>query len=508
MPASHPMEGHAQVKSLLSVNSHELDAVLECARSAAKAYCNYGRSEVDYIVRAVADAAGRNARQLAEKAVRETGFGVIEDKAAKNEALSYGFVREYGHFDFATHRVDEGKKLLLNPIPAGVILAVTPSTSPVANLYFKVLSSLLTRNAVVISPHPAAVNTGIEAARILGDAAIQAGAPEGVVQILEKPSVPLVEAAMSDPRVNLILATGGSAVVRAAYRSGTPAIGVGPGNAPVLVDETADLERAADEILASKTFDNSVLCTAESVLIVVESVAARLNELLGRRGAYICNSDETARLRRYMYPGGKFNTEVVGRPAQEIARSAGINVPAEKRLLLAPFTRLHGDEPFTHEKLSPVLATFVVTNFHEALSAAESLIDIVGVGHSAVIHSCDPQRVLDFTYRLPVHRVAVNVGGSLGNAGVGTALAVTMSVGTGFVGGSSLGENLSPDHLVQWKRAAYALDAEFPPFDSLVPNRLASHGRSGLTLALDDGVVREELRRLIVEELRGMIRNG
>ena len=483
--------------------SPELDTVLDRARDAATAFEAYDRSQVDRIVRAVANVALQNARQLAEKAADETGFGVAEDKVAKNEAVSSGFVREYGDLDFVSHCADDEEKLLLSPKPAGVIFAVTPSTSPVANLYFKVLSSLLTRNAVVISPHPAAVQTSLEAAELLSRAATEAGAPEGAIQILNKPSVPLIEAAMGDARVNLILATGGSAVVRAAYRSGTPAIGVGPGNAAVVVDETADLERAADQISASKAFDNSVLCTAESVLIMVESIASRMGELLVRRGAHMCRPDETRRLRNYMYPKGKFNTEVVGRPAREIAKKAGITVAEGTQLLLAPIDSIRDDEPFTHEKLSPVLAVVTVSDFDQALSAAASLVDIVGVGHSAVIHSEDPQHVLDYSHRLPVHRVAVNIGGSLGNAGIGTGLPLTMSIGTGFAGGSSLGENLSPEHLVQWKRAAYPVGAVFPQFASLQPTRGDRPGVSGV--GLGDGAVREELRRLIVEELRGLI---
>ncbi|MET3936981.1 aldehyde dehydrogenase family protein [Arthrobacter sp. OAP107] len=479
------------------------DAVLDRARSAAKAFSVFDRPKVDRIVRAVAEVAHQNSRQLAQKAADETGFGVFEDKVAKNEGLSAGFMREYGNLDLVSHRTDSEKKLVLDPIPAGVIFAVTPSTSPVANLYFKVLSSLLTRNAIVISPHPAAVKTSIEAARILSRAATDAGAPEGAIQILEEPSVPLVEAVMGDARVNLILATGGGAVVQAAYRSGTPAIGVGPGNAPVVVDDTANLEQAADEICASKAFDNSVLCTAESVLIMVEPIASRMKELLVRRGAYLCRPDETRRLRAYMYPSGKFNTEVVGRPAREIAKKAGISVPENTQLLLATIDSIRDDEPFTHEKLSPVLAVITVEDFEQALTAAASLVDIVGVGHSAVIHSEDPQHVLDYSHRIPVHRVAVNIGGSLGNAGIGTGLPLTMSIGTGFVGGSSLDENLSPERFVQWKRTAYPVGAKFPEFSSLQPT--PATGSSVPGIALGDDAVREELRRLIVEELRGLV---
>ena len=495
-------ERSIDVKSSKTVLPPAADVILDNARTAASQFQSFDRSQVDRIVRAVAEIASQNGRQLAQKAADETGFGVVEDKIAKNEAVSTGFLHEYGNLDYVSHRVDREKKMILDPVPAGVIFAVTPSTSPVANLYFKVLSSLQTRNAIVISPHPSAVKTSIEAAHILGRAAIAAGAPEGTIQILEEPSVPLIESVMGDSRVNLILATGGSAVVQAAYRSGTPAIGVGPGNAAVVVDETADLEQAAEQISASKAFDNSVLCTAESVLIVVESVATRLKELLIERGAYLCRPDEARRVRNFMYPNGKFNTKVVGRPAREIAKNAGVSVPERTTLLLVPIDGIHDDEPMTHEKLSPVLAVRTVSNFEHALSEAVALVDIVGIGHSAVIHSEDPQHVLDYSHSLQVHRVAVNIGGSLGNAGIGTGLPLTMSIGTGYIGGSSLGENLSPEHLVQWRRTAYPDHANFPDFDGLRPTRTSSSGSSSV---LGDGAVREELRRLIVEELRGLI---
>ena len=484
--------------------SAEVDAILERAQDAAKAFATFDRSQVDRIVRAVANVAERNGRQLAEKAAIETGFGVFEHKVAKNDALSSGFIREYGDLDLVGHQADPNRKTLLYPVPAGVIFAVTPSTSPVANLYFKVLSCLLTRNAIVISPHPAAVQTSIEAARILSQAATEAGAPDGVVQILEHPSVPLIESVMADERVKLILATGGSAVVKAAYRSGTPAIGVGPGNAPVVVDESADVTKAARAIVESKSFDNGILCTAESVLIMVDSIADRMTEQLVHQGAHLCSPSETRSIRQYMYPGGKFNTKVVGRPAYEIAKNAGVHVPRDTKLLLTPIDEIVDAEPLTHEKLSPVLAVLKVSSFEDATAAAVALVENVGIGHSGVIHSENPQNVLDYSKRLPVHRIAANIGGSLGNAGIGTGLAVTMSIGTGFVGGSSLGENLAPEHLVQWKRTAYPLSDNFPDFGSMRPS-VVGKSRIDSGAVLGDGGMREELRRLIVEELRGLI---
>lgn len=479
---------------------------LDRAKQASEHLKRFDRSQIDHIVRAVAESARLNGERFARQAVSECGFGVVQDKVVKNEAFSSGFLTEYGDMDFVGHRVDAATGMLEIPRPAGVIFALTPSTSPVAALYFKVLSALLTRNAIVISPHPAVVRTCVEAAEVLRRAAIEAGAPEGAIEILAEPSVPLVEAVMADDRINLILATGGLGVVRAAYRSGTPAIGVGPGNPPLIVDETADLERAAQHIIQSKSFDNSVLCTAESVLFAVDAVADDLLRHLVRHGAHVCSETETSKLRSYMYPSGKLNTDVVGRTATEIAKAAGIRSNSSIRLLVAPIKSVVDEESFTHEKLSPVLAMHRVPTFADAVHASVDLVSIVGRGHSAVVHSQDPQRVLDMAVALEVHRITVNAPGSLGNAGIGTALPKTMSVGTGYIGGSSSGDNLTPSHLVQWSRVSYATEAgtSVPDFSRLTPSSL---GVATAQVLQHEGldVSRDDLRRLIVEELRGLI---
>jgi acyl-CoA reductase-like NAD-dependent aldehyde dehydrogenase len=485
---------------------------LERAEIAGRAFADYNREQVMRIVRAVAAAAEENAERLAQEAVRETGLGVVADKVTKNLAIARQFVSEYGHLDFCGHRVDVEAKVVSVPKPPGVVLAVIPSTSPVAALYFKVLCAMLTRNAVVVSPHPLAAQTGVEATRVLAAAATSAGAPADVIQVLPKPTIPLVEAMMADKRTKLVLATGGGPVVQAAYRSGTPAIGVGPGNPPVVVDETADLANAAASIVDSKVFDHSVLCTAESVLFQIGSVASTLQAHLEQNGAYVCSPAETQKIRSFMYPGGKFNTKVVGRSAADIARGASIRVPQTARILVTPIDRVAEDEPLTHEKLSPVLAMRTVSDFAQAIREARALVGIVGIGHSAVIHSQDPQRVLDFSTALPVHRITVNTAGSLGNAGIGTGLPITMSVGTGFVGGSSSAENLSPEHFVQWSRTAYSSNPSVPfPDFSHLQARVAASGRSlnGATgdISADQmqALIREDLRRIVLEELRDLI---
>ena len=300
-------------------------AMLQRAEWAARAFARYDKQAVDRVVHAAAQAGAAQAREYAEWAVRETGFGVADHKVVKNLACSTGLVGAYATHDYVTPRFDPAAKLVEIPRPAGVVLALTPSTNPVASVFFKALLALMTRNAVIISPHPQAAECCADAARTLGRAAVAAGAPDGVIQVVDRPSVPLIDALMTDERTSVIVATGGSPVVRAAYSSGTPAIGVGPGNVPVLVDATADLAKAAKRIVESKSFDNSILCTNESVLIVEDSAAATLLRHLKREGAHLLEPDEAAKVAALLFPGGHFDVRFVGKDPAQIAagRPAG-----------------------------------------------------------------------------------------------------------------------------------------------------------------------------------------
>jgi acyl-CoA reductase-like NAD-dependent aldehyde dehydrogenase len=498
--------------------------MLERARWASRAFGTYDRTSVLRIVDAVARVAEDKAGFYAEWAVRETGFGVVEDKAVKNRLCSRGIWDHYREHDYVSPRIVEASKMVEVPRPAGVILALTPSTNPVSTLYFKVLLSLLTRNAVVVSPHPFAQECCADAARALADAAVAAGAPDGVVQVVDQPSIPLIDALMSDVRTDVILATGGVGVVRAAYSSGNPAIGVGPGNVPVLVDATADLSRAAQKLVASKAFDNSVLCTNESVLIVEDSVADRFLREMQRQGAYVLEPTERDRVRDALFPQGRFDTSQVGKAATEIAAKAGVRVPGRTRILVAPFDLVQDEEPLAHEKLCPVLGVTRVPSAQRGVRAATAVLRIGGAGHSAVIHSNDPHTVMAYAAAVRVLRVAVNEGGSTGSAGFGTHLAPSMTIGTGFAGRSSLGENLQPKHLVDVTRIAYSTDAgqAFPSFEGLLPWRTpgpvvppypeasnlmsAPHGTHAPVPSRETGELREELRRLIIEELTTIMR--
>jgi hypothetical protein len=296
--------------------------MLARAHWAAGAYAGYDRASVLRIAEAVAGAAHAQAAKYAEWAVKETGFGVAEHKVLKNQACSLGVLERYRDEDFVSPRLDPAAKIMSLPRPAGVVLALTPSTNPVCSVFFKVILCLLTRNAIVVSPHPMAKECCGDAVRMLAAAATEAGAPDGVISLVEDVTVPLIEALMADPVTSVIVATGGTAVVRAAHRSGNPALGVGPGNVPVLVDATADAAAAARLITESKAFDNSVLCTNESVLIAEDAVAGPLLTQLKRCGGVLLDEAGRDRLRDFLFPDGRLNGEAIGKDASWIAARA------------------------------------------------------------------------------------------------------------------------------------------------------------------------------------------
>ena len=497
------------------------EMILDRARWASQIFQRYDRETTRRIADAAARAAHAKAGDYAEWAVRETGFGVVEHKRIKNELSSIALVDHYRDWNFVDPVHDEGTGCVRIPRPAGVVFALVPSTNPIATVYFKVLCALMTRNAIVISPHPAARDCCVDATRTLAEAAVEAGAPDGAVQVLEEISLPLVDEFMKSDRTDVILATGGVQMVRAAYSSSNPAIGVGPGNAPVYVDETADLKRAAGHIVDSKSFDNSVLCTNESVLITVESVAGKLRSELSRAGAHVCDEAQTEALRRYLFHDRGFNVEALGRDAAWIAEQAGFRVPARTRILVTPIRLIGAGEELSHEKLCPVLALLVARGHDQVLRQARALLRYAGAGHSAAIHSTDHQSIMDYAATVEVYRVVVNAPCSQGAAGFGTGLAPSFTVGTGFFGRSSIGENIGPQHLVNWTRIAWhendGAGAGAPgagrlkhpgPLPKAPSDGVPGEGRSrppASPVAIETSnrdALREQIREIIAEELR------
>lgn len=453
-----------EVRALVDTSGGEVahaslaDLVLDQARWAGQLFLRHGRESALAIADAVGEAAGANAQRHAEWAVEEAGFGVVADKAEKNRMTGKPLVDHYRGEDFVGLRIDAERKVVRFPRPAGVVFALSPSTNPVATINFKVVLAMLTRNAIVISPHPAVRECSVDAARTLAAAAEAAGAPAGAVQVVEQPGVRLVEAFMRSPKTGLILATGGSGMVRAAYSSSTPAIGVGPGNAPAYVDESADLAQAAARIVASKAYDNSVLCTSESVVVTLESVGDRLLGELRRAGAHVCDDDETGRLRAYLFGPGGFNVEAIGRDAAWIARQCSFNVPAATKVLVAKISQAGPEEPLSGEKLCPVLSFLEAPSRRRAYAAARAILRHSGAGHSAAFHGSDESAALEYAQAVEVYRVVVNAPCSQGAAGFQTNLAPSFTVGTGFFGRSTVCENITPHHLLHWTSIAHNSD--------------------------------------------------
>jgi acyl-CoA reductase-like NAD-dependent aldehyde dehydrogenase len=519
----------ASSEKISDLSPFHAQQLVEKARWAAGSFASYSRGEVLAIAEAAARAVADESRKYAEWAVEETGFGVAEHKEIKNRLCSIGLFEHYRNDNYTDYRIDETRKIVEIPRPAGVVFALTPSTNPVSSVFYKAMLALLTRNAIVISPHPMARKCCADAAKLMAKAAEKAGAPDGVIQVIDEPSLPVIEQIMKSDRIDLILATGGSPMVRAAYSSGNPALGVGPGNVPAYVDETADVAKAAKRIADSKAFDNSILCTNESAVIAHAAIGERLLAELRRQGCHLVSPEERDLLSAHLFPMGKFNIPLIGKSAEHIAQSAGIRVPRSTRVLLAPLERIGDDYLLSREKLCPVLGYYEVPTREAAFTAARAMVRRQGQGHSAAIHAEDPAVILRYGAELNVLRIAVNVGNSTGAAGFDTFLAPSMTVGTGFFGRSSVSENVGPQHLVQWVKVAYNKSDEvrFANFKSLALPRPATrprppHGDIDYSFAwvggkasatgtepasagpADTDDLRNQIRELILEELRAL----
>jgi acetaldehyde dehydrogenase (acetylating) len=484
---------------------------------AARYFRRFSRAQVLRIAEAVARAGEERAGYYADRAVRETGFGVVEHKTEKNRLSTFPLLDYYRDLDLVTPRVDAARKIVEIPKPAGVVLALAPATNPVATVYYKTMLAILSRNAIVLSPHPLARECSADAARHLAAAAEAAGAPSGLIQCIEEPSVPLVQDIMASDRINVIVATGGTAMVRAAYSSGNPALGVGPGNAVAYVDPSARVDTAARCLVESKSFDNSVLCTNESVLLTLASNRGNMERAMRTAGAHLCTEADTARLREFLFPDPGFNTGAIGKSAAWIAERAGIRANPSARILVAVVETPGQDDALFHEKLCPVLTMTSAVDFRQALSFAGQIARR-GAGHSAAFHGEDQARLMAFADAVPVYRVVVNAPCSQGAAGFGTHLPPSFTVGTGFRGRSSVGENVGPQHLVHWTRIAWARDAkadlaglDLSALTAEVESAGAGRGAPPpppAAGAADAGLDRELLRQLIQAELRNLTGGG
>lgn len=382
-------------------------SMLQRAQWAARAYSTYDQRSVRRIVESVAAAAHEQAAHYAQWAVRETRLGRVSDKTRKNRAYSSGALDLLRGDDQVTPRIaDDGGCLV--PRPAGVVLGLTPITSPVAAVYLKVILALLTRNALVLNPHPGAAQCSADAARTLAAVAVAAGAPDGIVQTTDGPGIEVAEAMMRDPRVDLIVATGGARVLRSVHTSGRRAIGIRSGSVPVLVDHSADLDAAARRTVDAKSFDNSLSGDAESVLILTEASAEPFIARASEQGAALMNADDARRISALAYPGGILNPAVAGKSARWIAKRAAVDVPSRTKVLLMPFDLVVPEQPLAVHTPAPILGVMRAADTTRGIDAARAVVRIDGARRRAVIHSSDPRTVMDFAARVGVDRVSVN----------------------------------------------------------------------------------------------------
>lgn len=440
--------------------SQDIDKLYQVAQSAADKFSTYNLAQVEKIVHAVTDAAAEKAEYYAEWAVRETGFGKVDAKIDKNLATSKGILEKYNIADYVSPVVDHEKKIISIPKPAGVVLAPMPCTNPIMTVNFKVISNLIARNAVILAPHPAAKEVSIDAGRYLEKIAVEAGAPEGCIQILEEPDINLVNMLMQDKRTNLIMATGGPGLVHAAYSSGNPAVGVGPANVPCYVHETADIAKAGPDIVVGNSFDNSLPCTCESVALADEAIADELKTSIANNGGWFVESAEDRQiLMQFLFPEGVSNPAALGKGPYWIGQQTGIAIPEDAQSIVFEIDEISATNPVSREKMFPVLGFYRVKGgSQEGIDLALKMLDIMGKGHSAVIHANDPKVITAYSMAMPVCRLAVNTPGMTGSAGMTTNLCPTGAVGTGFWGGSSTDENIGPHHLIQSTQVAYDSD--------------------------------------------------
>lgn len=454
--AKTPQENAAQI-----VNSAEtLEELIAKVKRAQKEYATFSQEQVNAIFKAAAAAADKARIPLARMAVEDTGMGVMEDKIIKNH-----FASEYIYNKYKNEKTcgvikndrTNGTKIVAEPL--GVIAGIIPTTNPTSTAIFKSLIALKTRNAIIFSPHPRAKKSTIAAAKLVLDAAVAAGAPKNIIGWIDEPSLDLTHQLITHPLVDTILATGGPSMVKAAYSSGKPALGVGAGNTPAVIDETADIQMAVSYILMSKTFDNGMICASEQSIVAVKDVYDEVKKELEFRGAYILNKKESEKLGKIILNENMtVNAAIVGQSAATIAKLAGFDVPAHAKVLVSEETSTARENPFAHEKLSPILALYKAEDFHSATDMALELVNLGGVGHTSVLYTDarSQDRINYFATKLPTGRLLINSPSSQGGIGdlFNFKLEPSLTLGCGSWGGNSVSENVGVKHLLNYKTVA------------------------------------------------------
>jgi len=448
----------------LETLDYDLQTVQEArnlARQAQKAedvFCKFTTEQVDRILQNMVRVAEENAAKLARMAVEETGFGKVEDKIVKNQVASrdvYNYIKDMKtigviHEDTVNRITEIGE-------PVGVVLGIIPSTNPTSTVIYNAMIALKARNTIVFSPHPAALKCTVEAARLMAEAAETAGAPLGTISTITHPSMGATNELMHSEEVKMIIATGGSAMVKAAYSCGKPALGVGPGNGPSYIERTADVKKSVEDIMLSKTFDYGTICASEQSIVVEECNRTQVVEEFKRQGGYFMTKEETDKVCQLLFKNGHaMNAKFVGRSPQVIADAAGITIPAGTRVLIGEQDGVGNGYPLSYEKLTSVLGFYTVRDWQDACDLCIRLLKNCGLGHTMSIHTEDPEIVRRF-YEKPVFRIIVNTPATQGGTGISTGLAPAFTLGCGTWGGSATADNVTPLHLMNIKRVAYGI---------------------------------------------------
>ena len=444
-------------KDLVSIQ--DVRGKVEQAYAAFQKYRGYSQQQVDHIVEQIAASARAHARRLAELAVEETGYGNAADKFTKNMLAADVLPRRMrGMKTVGILRELPEQQIVEIAAPVGVVAAILPTTNPTSTAIYKILISLKAGNAIVLSPHPNARRCTCETAAVLDEAATKAGAPPGLIQCITLPTLEATNALMRHPRTGVILSTGGHGIVKAAYSSGKPAFGVGPGNVPALIERTADIADAIAKVVAGKTFDFGTLCSSEQAIVAEAAIRDRVLSELKARKVFFCDDAQRGSLARLLFaPNGAVNPKCVGQPAPKIARMAGFEVPSDTSVLAVSLEGVGTEHPLSAEKLSPVLSLYFKKDFAEALDTCEALLRFGGLGHTSVIHSRDDARILEFGLRMPSMRILVNTSAPHGSTGITTDLFPAMTLGCGALAGNITGDNIGPKHLFNIKRLARAV---------------------------------------------------
>lgn len=444
-------------RDLLSIQ--ETRDLIVKANAAQKKLAQLSQEKLDLIVKAIADEAFENREKLAKLAVVETGFGNWRDKVIKNAFASQAVYHSIKNLKtVGIIKEDPSQKIIEIGVPVGVIAALIPSTNPTSTAIYKAMISIKAGNAIIFSPHPSALNCILETTRIIKEAAEKAGCPEDAINCISNVTLQGTDTLMKHEQVSLILATGGSAMVKAAYSSGTPAIGVGPGNGPAFIEKSADIPQAVKRIIDSKTFDNGVICASEQSVIVEECIREEVMAEFMKQDAYFLSYPEGRKLEKFILrENGSMNPAIVGKTAEQIADLAQISIPKGTKVLIAEETKVGKNVPYSREKLAPILAFYTEKDWEAACERCIEILHNEGVGHTMAIHSQNEDVIREFALKKPVSRLLVNTSATLGGIGASTSLVPALTLGCGAIGGGSTSDNIGPLNLINIRRVAWGV---------------------------------------------------